>query len=122
MKEHLSRDNVRKRLTMQAQKAEAAVAAERAAEDAAYSAAQAAASAAEAGMDGSSQVGSAAASEAPAPAADGREEVEPDMEVDVYSGTAKWGESLGVPKELLAAEAARALNAPPPWCPRTSWS
>jgi WD40 repeat protein len=117
MKEHLSRDNVRKRLTMQAQKAEAAVAAERAAENAAYSAAQAAASAAEAGMDGSSQAGSAAAPEAPAPAADGREEVEPDMEVDVYSGTAKWGESLGVPKELLAAEATRALNAPPALVP-----
>lgn len=114
MRDHLSRDNVRKRITLKAQKEAAERAAAIAAEEAAYAAAAAAAAAAEAGLETSSQVESSSASVAPA--ANTKPAVEPDLEVDQHSGT-KWGDYLGIAKGHLALEATRALNAPPSLVP-----
>ena len=113
MKDHLSRDTVKKRITMQAQKIAADLAAEAAAVQAAIDATAAAALAAENGsLDGSAA--SAASAESAAPV---KPPVEMDLEVNSFSGVNKWGAYLGLTTETMSQEATRALHAPPSLVP-----
>lgn len=111
MKEHLSRDNNKKRITMQGQKVAAAEAAEAAAVAAALLAA-------EANLNADTESQSSAAG---GPAAPNAEQTRPppeiDIEVDLHSGIAKWGAHLALNKRNMSIEAARALSAPPSLVP-----